>query len=64
MAEAAIEIAKAAIEITDVCHRFASAHGEVQALQQTSLAVRRGELLCLIGPSSCGKSTLLIMMGG
>ncbi len=36
----------------------------VQALANTTLEVRRGELMCLIGPSGCGKSTLLNMMGG
>ena len=36
----------------------------VNALQETSIDVRRGEFLCLIGPSGCGKSTLMNLMGG
>ena len=55
-----------AIRVRNVAHQFGEA-GEarhVRALLDTSLDVRRGELLCLIGPSGCGKSTLLNMMGG
>jgi NitT/TauT family transport system ATP-binding protein len=55
-----------AIRVSDISHQFGE-QGEarfVQALQHTSLDIRRGELLCLIGPSGCGKSTLLNMVGG
>lgn len=55
-----------AIDIERVAHHFGEAGDarHVQALAETSLEIRRGELLCLIGPSGCGKSTLLNMMGG
>src|SRR5256714_10807304 len=36
----------------------------VRAMLETSLDIRRGELMCLIGPSGCGKSTLLNVIGG
>ena len=55
-----------AIRVRNVAHQFGE-EGEarhVRALLDTSLDVKRGELLCLIGPSGCGKSTLLNMMGG
>ena len=55
-----------AIHIKGVGHHFGEA-GETQyvrALADTSLDIRRGELLCLIGPSGCGKSTLLNVIGG
>jgi len=55
-----------AIRVRNVAHQFGE-EGEarhVRALSDTSLDVKRGELLCLIGPSGCGKSTLLNMMGG
>ncbi|MEA2975689.1 MAG: NitT/TauT family transport system ATP-binding protein [Alphaproteobacteria bacterium] len=55
-----------AIRVREVSHSFGE-HDDarhVQALLDTSLEVRRGELLALIGPSGCGKSTLLSILGG
>ena len=55
-----------AVRITDVAHHFGE-EGDarrVRALQETTMDIRRGELLALIGPSGCGKSTLLNVIGG
>src|ERR1700758_5293055 len=57
---------KIAIRIRGVSHQFGE-EGDaryVRALRDTSLDVARGELLCLIGPSGGGKSTLLNIIGG
>jgi polar amino acid transport system ATP-binding protein len=43
------------VALTDVSKRY----GSVQALAGVSLEVRRSEVLCLIGPSGSGTSTLL-----
>jgi NitT/TauT family transport system ATP-binding protein len=55
-----------AIRVSCVSHRFGEEDEarNVRALLDTSIDVKRGELLCLIGPSGCGKSTLLNVIGG
>jgi NitT/TauT family transport system ATP-binding protein len=57
---------ESAIRVKEVSHQFGDEGDEqyVRALLETSLDIRRGELLCLIGPSGCGKSTLLNIIGG
>jgi NitT/TauT family transport system ATP-binding protein len=55
-----------AVRVRNVSHSFGE-EGDVQfvrAMLDTSLDIRRGELMCLIGPSGCGKSTLLNIIGG
>ena len=54
------------ISVRDVSQEFGTPGTPryVKALSETTLDVKRGELLCFIGPSGCGKSTLLNMMGG
>ena len=55
-----------AVRVRGVSHQFGE-QGDarfVRALLDTSLDIRRGELMCLIGPSGCGKSTLLNIIGG
>ena len=55
-----------AVCVRNVSHHFGQ-EGDTQfvrAMLDTSLDIRRGELMCLIGPSGCGKSTLLNIIGG
>jgi polar amino acid transport system ATP-binding protein len=49
------------IEATDLTKRFP---GGVVALDRFSLAVRRGEVVVIIGPSGSGKSTFLRCLNG
>ncbi|MGE0719826.1 MAG: ABC transporter ATP-binding protein [Alphaproteobacteria bacterium] len=44
--------------------RLRKDYGAVAAVAEMSLAVPRGELLCLLGPSGCGKTTTLKMIAG
>ncbi|GAB2628364.1 ABC transporter ATP-binding protein [Paractinoplanes abujensis] len=39
-------------------------YGDLLALDRVSLAVQRGEFVCLLGASGCGKSTLLSLVAG
>ncbi|WP_297084504.1 ABC transporter ATP-binding protein [uncultured Demequina sp.] len=49
-----------AIVATGVARSF----GDVRAVEDATLAVRRGEVTALIGPNGCGKTTLMLMLSG
>ncbi len=48
------------VELKSVTKRF----GEVVAVDNISLAVKKGEFLSILGPSGCGKTTTLRLIGG
>jgi NitT/TauT family transport system ATP-binding protein len=52
------------IEVRDVSKTFKLGDQDIQALAKTSLSIRKGEFVCLIGASGCGKSTLLRIIAG
>jgi NitT/TauT family transport system ATP-binding protein len=59
-------MSNASVQVRNVSHQFGE-EGDpqfVRAMLETSLDIKRGELMCLIGPSGCGKSTLLNIIGG
>lgn len=49
------------VSLRDVTKRYAD--GDVVALDNVSLDIRRGEFLSVMGPSGSGKSTMLNMIG-
>jgi len=48
------------IELDKLTKRY----GEATSVDAISLAVERGEFICLLGPSGCGKTTTLRMIAG
>jgi NitT/TauT family transport system ATP-binding protein len=55
----------ALIELSEVGKIYRSLRGtEYQALKDFDLRIERGEFFCLLGTSSCGKTTVLNMVAG
>lgn len=55
---------EALMEVHGLGKRFRVGEREIPALEDVELAVREGEVLCIVGPAGCGKSTLLKLMAG
>lgn len=56
--------ASAAVTVTSVHKVFGRGGDTVPALDNINLDVPRGQLLCLVGASGCGKTTLLNLIAG
>ena len=54
----------AALQIIGVSKEFVIGAQRVMALSQADLVVPRGEFICLVGASGCGKTTLLRIIAG
>lgn len=53
----------AVLEVTNVHRIYETEAGLTHALKGVSLAVERGEFLCIMGPSGSGKSTMMNILG-
>ncbi len=57
-------VAAPGLELSAVSKRYGAGGDAVLALSDISLAVAPGELVCLVGASGCGKTTLLNLVAG
>ena len=56
---------KLKVEVTELRKVFSTASGGMlEALRGVSFNCRKGEFLCLLGPTGCGKTTLLRLIAG
>jgi simple sugar transport system ATP-binding protein len=51
---------KPLLKLSGICKSF----GPIDVLQNISLEVRKGEVLCLLGDNGAGKSTLIKILSG
>ena len=49
---------KKVLELSDYAVSFYTSQGEVEAVRGIDLAVREGEILCVVGESGCGKTVM------
>ena len=52
------------ISLRSVSKTFSTKKGKLQAVSEFSLDIKKGEFLCIVGASGCGKSTILNMLAG
>lgn len=55
---------KAILETFDLVKYYGDGENQVRAIDHTSIAVKHGEFVAIVGRSGSGKSTLLHMLGG
>jgi peptide/nickel transport system ATP-binding protein len=52
------------IELKNITKHFGHGRERVTAVDNVSLAIEQGEIICLVGESGCGKSTTGSMVAG
>jgi len=52
------------LEVKDLAKRFATKSGELTVFDNVGFGLDKGEFVCIIGHSGCGKSTILNVLAG
>ena len=52
------------VQAVDLAKSYKTQSGTVQAVQDVDLAVHRGEVVALVGPTGSGKTTILSLLAG
>ncbi|MGB5200271.1 MAG: ABC transporter ATP-binding protein [Sedimenticolaceae bacterium] len=52
------------LEIENLARRFPGKDGELTVFENANFAIEKGEFVCIIGHSGCGKSTILNVLAG
>lgn len=52
------------LEIENLARRFPAREGELTVFDNVSFSIEKGEFVCIIGHSGCGKSTIMNVLAG
>src|SRR5947207_8536040 len=52
------------VELSGVTKTYPAPNGPAVIIKDFNLSIKKGEFVCLIGHSGCGKSTILSMLAG
>jgi spermidine/putrescine transport system ATP-binding protein len=47
-----------------ILKNLSKSYGQVTTVKEIDLTIEKGEFFCLLGPSRCGKTTILRMIAG
>ena len=52
------------VEVENLAMRYKTKEGELTVFENANFGIEKGEFVCIIGHSGCGKSTILNILAG